>query len=312
MSFRIKFDRELALRVIPPALLFVAMIALWQLAVDREWVSKLILPPPLEVVESVWDLVTGDVVWDNAYATTYETIAGFLLGSGLGIVLAVACSLSLLLRRMIYPYAVALQVTPRIAIAPMLVAWLGFGYGPKIVLAATICFFPVFLNALTGMAAADRESQEMFRSLGASRVRTFLHLRLPAALPVTFAGLKTALTLALIGAVVGEFITGDKGLGLLLQQYSYQGEMGLAFAVLLFLTFIGFVLYGLMEYLDVALVFWSHDSRMSARTRKRNNRDRKNVADGRGRVGAVEPLPGAAHTDADQAQEQLKKEESQR
>jgi NitT/TauT family transport system permease protein len=272
--------RLLVAQVIPPLLLFVALIALWELAVSDEWISSLILPHPWEVVEGFSELVSGEVLWPNLRATAWEIIAGFLLGSGAGIALAVACALSVVARRTIYPYVVALQVTPRIALAPMLVAWLGFGDSPKIVLAATICFFPVFLNALTGMAAAEREAQEMFRSLGASRTRTFLHLRLPAALPVTFAGLKTALTLAMIGAVVGEFITGDKGLGLLLQRYSYQGEMGLAFAVLLILTLIGFVLYGFMEYLDRILIFWSHESRMSARTRRRQKRDQKSATKG--------------------------------
>lgn len=261
--------RDRVVRSIPALLLFVALIALWQIAVDNEWVSALILPGPWEVVTAFGDLVTGPLMWDNFWATTYETVAGFLLGALLGVVLAFAASMSTILRQMIYPYVVALQVTPRIALAPLIIAWVGFGYTPKIILAVTLVFFPVFINALTGMVAADRDAVEMFRSMGASRWQTFVHLRLPSALPVTFAGLKTGMTLALIGAIVGEFIAADKGLGLVLQQFSYQVAIDSAMAVLLVLTLLGFVLYLLMEWLDRAVVFWSHDPRMAVRTRRR-------------------------------------------
>jgi NitT/TauT family transport system permease protein len=264
--------RDALIRAIPAILFFIALITLWQLAVSNEWVSALILPGPWEVVTAFWDLVTGDLIWSNFWATTWETVAGFILGSIIGIVLAVAASMSQILRQMIYPYVVALQVTPRIALAPLIIAWAGFGYTPKIILAITLVFFPVFINALTGMVAADRDAVEMFRSMGASRWQTFVHLRLPSALPVTFAGLKTGMTLALIGAIVGEFIAADKGLGLLLQQFSYQVAIDSAMGVLLVLTIMGFVLYLFMELLDRALVFWSHDSRMAVRTRRRVSR----------------------------------------
>lgn len=269
MRARGRSTRDALVRSIPAVVLFVALIALWEIAVNKEWVSALILPGPGEVITAFWELITGDLLWTNFWATLYETVAGFVLGAALGVILAFAASMSTLLRQMIYPYVVALQVTPRIALAPLIIAWVGFGYTPKIILAMTLVFFPVFINALTGMAAADRDAVEMFRSMGASRWQTFKHLRLPSALPVAFAGLKTGMTLALIGAIVGEFIAADKGLGLLLQQFSYQVAIDSAMAVLLVLTIMGFVLYLIMEWLDRALVFWSHDTRMAVRTRRR-------------------------------------------
>lgn len=267
--------RELALRVGAPLVFFVAVIALWEIAIAREWIDELILPRPWAIVVAFFELFENPRIGEHFFATLWETVAGFFVGAALGIVLAIASSLSTLMRQMLYPYVVALQVTPRIALAPIIIAWLGFGYTPKIVLAATIVFFPVFINALTGMVQVDREAVEMFRSMGASRTRTFLHLRLPNALPVTFAGLKTGLTLALIGAIVGEFISADKGLGLLIQQYSFQVNMAGAMAVLAMLTLMGFALYAVMEYLDRVLVFWSHDGRMAARSRRRAARAAK-------------------------------------
>lgn len=278
--------RDFALRVGAPLLFFVAFIALWQLAVTEGWVDELILPAPADLASAFGQLVTGSLVWPHFFATLWETVAGFIIGSALGILLAVASSLSVVLRQMLYPYVVALQVTPRIALAPIIIAWLGFGYTPKIVLAATIVFFPVFINALTGMVAVDREAVEMFRSMGASRRQTFLHLRLPSALPVTLAGLKTGVTLALIGAIVGEFISAEQGLGLLLQQFTFQVNMADAMAVLLLLTLMGFLLYGAMEYLDRALVFWSHDGRMTARTQRRARRAQRGGDEDAGKVDA--------------------------
>lgn len=261
--------KEFAVRVGAPLLFLAASLALWDFAVTRGWIDAIILPRPWDIVEAFFRLLGTDAIGGHFAATLWETVAGFLIGSGVGIALAIASAVSVVLRQMLYPYVVALQVTPRIALAPIIIAWLGFGYSPKIVLAATIVFFPVFINALTGMVSVDRDAIEMFRSMGASKRQTFLHLRLPSALPVTFAGLKTGLTLALIGAIVGEFISADKGLGLLIQTYSFQVNMASAMAVLILLTFMGFTLYGLMEYLDRVLVFWSHDNRMAARSRRR-------------------------------------------
>ena len=295
MMGRARSTREALVRSIPAVILFVALIALWELAVNNEWVSALILPGPGEVLSAFWELVTGDLMWTNFWATLYETVAGFVLGALLGVLLAFAASMSQILRQMIYPYVVALQVTPRIALAPLIIAWVGFGYTPKIILAMTLVFFPVFINALTGMVAADRDAVEMFRSMGASRWQTFKHLRLPSALPVTFAGLKTGMTLALIGAIVGEFIAADKGLGLLLQQFSYQVAIDSAMGVLLVLTIMGFLLYLIMEWLDRALVFWSHDPRMAVRTRRRIAKFEKQQSRHDRAVSAASDRSPAAH-----------------
>lgn len=259
----------------PPVVFLVFLIALWELALNQEWISDLILPRPAEVATSFVELIREGLLWEDTWATTYATLAGFFFAAVLGIGLAIVCGLWDLPRRALYPYIITLQVTPRIAIAPILIAWLGFGYTPKIVLAATIAFFPIFVNALTGMISVDRDSQEMFRSLGANRRQTFRHLMLPSSLPITFAGLKVGMTLALIGAVVGEFISADKGLGLLVQRFSSQLNMADAIAVVFVLTILGMTLYAVMEWADRAVCFWSHEKRLVARGKRRAARAEK-------------------------------------
>jgi NitT/TauT family transport system permease protein len=180
---------------------------------------------------------------------------------------------------MLHPYAIGLQVTPRIAIAPIIIAWAGFGYSSKIWIAAIIAFFPVYVNALTGILTVDEDSREMFRSLGASKWQTFTRLMVPSSLPVMFAGLKTASGLALVGAVVGEFISAQRGLGVLVQQFSYQLAVDDAFAIIFVLMLLGLLLYGVMEWIERATVFWLHDKRLVARSKRRAARARRRRRD---------------------------------
>jgi NitT/TauT family transport system permease protein len=257
---------------------FGVLIGIWALAAAREWVSPRILPPPGDVWSSFWNLVDTGILWDHLGITMWEVFAGFVLGSLGGFLIAVGAALWTPFRQLVYPYMVALQVTPRVAIAPLLFIWLGFGTQPKIVLAATIGFFPVFINTLTGLMMVDGEAQELFRSLGASKRQEFFRLRLPSAMPVIFAGLKTAISLALIGAIVGEFVSAERGLGLLIQRFSFQLNTDAAYAVLLTLTAIGLVLYGLMELLDRYVVFWNRDDRMHKRSQRMATRHERRTS----------------------------------
>ncbi|HEX6583415.1 MAG TPA: ABC transporter permease subunit, partial [Thermoleophilaceae bacterium] len=189
---------RLARRLWPPLVFLVLLIALWEFALAVEYVDETILPHPKDIVVSFWELIRSDFVWDDIGATLWESVAGFGLGAALGLALAIPSGLSPVMRQMLNPYAVALQVTPRIAIAPLIIAWAGFGYNSKIWIAAIIAFFPVYVNALTGILTVDEDSREMFRSLGASKWQTFMRLMVPSSLPIMFAGLKTAAGLALV------------------------------------------------------------------------------------------------------------------
>jgi NitT/TauT family transport system permease protein len=273
--------QRLARRLWPPLLFLVILVALWELALAVDYVSETILPPPQDIVVSFWELIRSDFVWDDVAATLWESVAGFALGAALGLALAIPSGLSPVMRQMLNPYAVALQVTPRIAIAPLIIAWAGFGYNSKIWIAAIIAFFPVYVNALTGILTVDEDAREMFRSLGASRRQMFMRLMVPGSLPVMFAGLKTAAGLSLVGAVVGEFISAERGLGVLVQQFSSQLAIADAFAVILMLMLLGLLLYGVMEWLERTTVFWLHDGRLVARSRRRAARAERKLGKAR-------------------------------
>jgi len=273
-------------RVFLPLILLVVLIFAWDLVVRFGVVSEFILPAPADVVLSFISLGGSAFLWENAWVTTYETVGGFLLGSTLAFAIAVISGMSPLFNHMVSPYMIAFQVTPRVAIAPILIAWLGFGPEPKIALAAAICFFPVYINTLTGIQSVDSESLDLYRSLRASRWQTLRQLVLPSTLPVTFAGLKTAMTFALIGAIVGEFVSAQEGMGVLIKQFSFQLNTPAAFAVLLYLTLLGLALYLVMEWIDYRLVFWEHDRRLDRKTasyqqgRRRKDTQPRNLSNG--------------------------------
>ncbi|SLN65249.1 ABC transporter permease [Roseisalinus antarcticus] len=250
-------------------LVFSIFIGIWEAAVQFNWVSALILPSPFAVVVAWWDLsISRGLIWSHFGVTLTEVLVGFSVGASFGVTIAVLSVLSATFRRLVSPYMVALQVTPRIAIAPIIVAWLGFGMEPKMAIAAIICFFPIFINSLTGLMQVDEESLEMFKSMRASRWLIFRHLQLPGAMPVIMAGFKTGISLALIGAIVGEFVSASEGLGVLIQRFSFQLQLPQAFACLIMLTVMGLLLYGTATFADRQIVFWRHEDLMTKISRR--------------------------------------------
>lgn len=270
-----KTPRRLFDAIAAPLAFLALIVLLWKVMLWEEVVSTTVIPHPEDVITSLVDLTQEGILWDDAAATLWESVAGFVLGAVLGLALAIPSALSNTMRKMLHPYAIGLQVTPRIAIAPIIIAWAGFGYSSKIWIAAIIAFFPVYVNALTGILTVDEDSREMFRSLGASKWQTFMRLMVPSSLPIMFAGLKTAAGLALVGAVVGEFISAQRGLGVLVQQFSYQLAVDDAFAVIFVLMIMGLLLYAVMEWIERVTVFWLHDKRLVARTKRRAARAAK-------------------------------------
>ena len=250
-------------------IVFVIFFSVWELAVRNEWVSRLILPSPIDVIFAWWDLaIVKALIWKHFFVTLTEVVVGFLLGASFGLLIAILSAMNVTFRRLISPYMVALQVTPRIAVAPIIVAWLGFNMEPKIAIAAIICFFPIFINSLTGLLQADDERLEMFESMRASRWQIFRHLQLPGAMPVIMAGFKTGISLALIGAIVGEFVSASVGIGVLIQRFSFQLLLPEAFACLIMLTVMGLLLYGTATFADRRVIFWKSDDLVTKSARR--------------------------------------------
>lgn len=257
-------------RALPHFALFALIIGLWELAVRAGIINSIMVPPPSAIGAAIVDLyfVKG-TIYKHFFITLTESVVGFIIGAGIAVMLALGSSLSELFKRYVSPYAIVLNVTPAIALTPVIIAWFGYGIGSKIALAAVISFFPVFVNTLTGLTQVDHEREELFRSLGASHTQIFRKLRVPLALPLFFAGLKIGLTTALIGAVVAEFAQATDGIGVLMSRFSFQLNMGASIAALLSMTVIGLILFYSMEFLDNRLVFWKREERRTAVSRAR-------------------------------------------
>jgi NitT/TauT family transport system permease protein len=160
------------------------------------------------------------------------------------------------IRYAIYPLVIAYQNTPQVALAPVFLTWFGFGLTSKIVMAATICFFPVLIAVVVGLQTVDEDGRRLMQSFGSSRWQTYRKLSLPSSLPYVFAGLKQGLALALIGAVVAEFVGASDGIGVLIGTFNVQLDVAMGFAAILALMLIGLILFGLAELIDRKVVFW--------------------------------------------------------
>jgi NitT/TauT family transport system permease protein len=188
--------------------------------------------------------------------TFYETLAGFVLGSAFGLVLGALIGQFPLLERTLYPYVVAFQTLPKVAIAPIIVIWFGYGVSSKIVITATIAFFPLLANTIVGLRAVPTEQIELMVAFTASRWQIFRKARLPQALPYIFVGLDVAIVLSVIGAIVGEFVGAQAGLGYLILQRNFNMDMAGVFAILIILSVMGIGLHMLVNAVQRRVVFW--------------------------------------------------------
>ena len=236
-------------------LLFVGLVGGWELAVRLFEIPKIVLPAPSAVAIALWTGMQGDFL-KHFGITFYETIAGFVLGSATGLILGALISQFKLLERTLYPYIVAFQTLPKVAIAPIIVIWFGYGVASKIVITATIAFFPLLANTIVGLRAAPQEQIELLVAFTASRWQVFRLARLPQALPYIFVGLDVAIVLSVIGAIVGEFVGAQAGLGYLILQKNFNMDMAGVFAILIVLSAMGVGLHLLVNAVQRRVVFW--------------------------------------------------------
>jgi putative hydroxymethylpyrimidine transport system permease protein len=245
-----------------PALLVLAMLAVWEAGVRAFEVPHYILPAPSEVLET---LVTQRAVFLRQGAVTaLEVLAGGLLGVAVGLVLGLALFFSPALEKALYPLLVTSQNVPVFAIAPLLVVWFGYGLWSKVVMAAIIVFFPITLAMLGGLQRTDPDLLRLFRTMGATPVQVLFKLRLPAALPALFAGLRLSAVYSTIGAVIGEWVGAGAGLGYLMLSANAQLRIATVFGAIACLTPIGLGLLGLVTWLERRLLPWQHVSREDA------------------------------------------------
>ncbi len=239
-----------------PLLVFVAFISGWELLVGTLAIPNIILPPPSAVARSLWSsVISGEMLW-HFVVTMYEVLAGFVLGSVLGLLLGFAIALSPLAERLFYPYVIAFQTVPKVALAPIIVIWFGYGVTSKVIITATIAFFPLLANAIMGLRSAPLDQIDMMTAYTANRWQVFRMVRLPQALPYIFVGLDVAIVLSVIGAIVGEFVGSKSGLGYLIMQKNFTFDMSATFAVLIVLSLMGVGLHKIISQIQRRIVFW--------------------------------------------------------
>ncbi len=260
-------------RALTHAAIFISLIGLWEAASRLGWLDPLFYPRPSDILVSFWLIYVqnGNVGW-NLYVTLGLVLAGWVAGSVLGVGLGALVGFNPLVRRFLKPYVIVLEATPRIAVAPLLIAALGFGAPSKIAIIMLVCFFAPFINTLSGVVNVDPGRMELFRSLRASKLQVMRKLVLPDAVPVIMAGERLALTAALSGALVAEFIQRDQGIGSMILIYTRNLNMASAFACIFTLTIVGFLMFKGMELVDQRVAYWKNEAglkRVSDRRRAR-------------------------------------------
>jgi NitT/TauT family transport system permease protein len=228
----------------------------WEWYVTARNVSPLILPAPSKIAAALYDGIASGVLIDAFLFTLKEIVLGYLLSAVAAFVLGTLISQYRLVEATIYPYVVSLQTLPKIAIAPLILVWVGLGIESKIIIAALVSFFPMLVNTIVGLKSASADKLELMHALTASRAKTFFLVKLPEALPYIFAGLQIGIVLAVLGAIVGEFVGSKAGLGYLIIQMNFNLDVAGMFAVLVILGVMGVFLNFLISTLRRRIIFW--------------------------------------------------------
>jgi NitT/TauT family transport system permease protein len=236
-------------------LIYLLLLILWETCTRIFKVPGWILPAPSAIMAAAIDWAPD--LFYNSYVTLRETVLGFALALVISVPLAVIIAFTVTLRRLVYPILLGLQSVPKVALAPLVILWLGIGSWPKIVIVILVCFFPILVNVVAGFEAVPKAMLDLMHSLRASQSAIFRRLRVPIATPYLFTGCKIAITFAVIGAVISEFVAAQEGLGYLILISTAQSQTPLAFAAIIVLTVMSVVLFYAIELLEKRFVTWT-------------------------------------------------------
>jgi NitT/TauT family transport system permease protein len=248
------------LRWLPSVVLLAVILVSWQYVPGLVGAKAFIFPPLSAVVERLTTVETLTLYLSTAWVTTYEALIGLAAGLVLGVLIGFLLGTFAGVRRALYPYLVALQALPKVAIAPLFVIWFGFGLAPKVLVVVMLAFFPILVNTMSGVMSIDQDKVDLFRSLGATRWQSWRQLLFPWSLPGIFAGLEVAAVLALLGAIVAEFVNANEGLGVVLQQQQNAYDTAGVFAVLIILSAIGLLMNLAIRLVRRWALAWSASS----------------------------------------------------
>ncbi|HMS81707.1 MAG TPA: ABC transporter permease [Burkholderiaceae bacterium] len=249
-------NRDRLLRIGGPILLFVLLITAWETGVRVFQIQQMILPRPMQVVDALVAGFANGTFQKHLAVTGKEVLFGYLLGVTLGIAFGAAIALSRTTEVLLYPYLLALQTMPKIALAPLMMIWVGFGIESKILITMIVAIFPVLVNVIVGLRSVEPDRIALIRSLKGGTWAEFVWVRLPSAAPYIFAGMKTAVVLSLLGAIAAEFVGAEAGLGYLMSQLMFRLDTPGVFAILVLLGAIGVLLFLFADWLHRKIVFW--------------------------------------------------------
>jgi len=224
-----------------PAAFLIILLLVWQVVVDQGIIEKYILPSPVDTLVTFFEILPG--LKPHIIITLKEAFTGFFIAICFSIVLAVLMDNFKLLRKAVYPLLVVSQTIPIIALAPLFVIWFGFGPLPKVIVVVLVCFFPIVVSLLDGLNSVDVDMLNMLRSMGAGRIQTFRLLKFPAALVNFFSGLRIAATYSIMGAVIGEWLGGEGGLGVYMLRVKHSFALDKMFAVILLIVILSMLLF---------------------------------------------------------------------
>ena len=253
---RSPFWSRLSGRLVSP-LFAVVLIAYWELHVHIFDIDALLLPPPSKIAIAFWNGMASGLFLNHFATTVFRALSGFAIAALFGVALGTLICQFRIVERTVYPWVVALQTVPKIAIAPLILVWCGYGSLSKIVTATLVAFFPVLVNTIIGLRSCEQGKLDLMRSLKASRWQTFRMVELPNALPFIFAGLSVAVVFSILGALVGEFVGSKDGIGFLILDANYQLNIPRVFALLILLAFYGVGCHLLLQLAHRRLVFWN-------------------------------------------------------
>jgi NitT/TauT family transport system permease protein len=243
-------------RGLKTALTLVALVVVWEISCRLFHIPSFLIPSPSSVALRLYE--KRELYVFHGAVTLYETALGFFLAVGFGLVAAAIIVMLPRLRDIVMPILLIAQIVPKVAVAPLLLIWFGYGLLPKVLIAFLVAFFPIVVNGASGLLSVQKELLDLGSSLEATHWQTFWKFRLPAAIPEILSGMKVAITLAVVGAVIGEFVGGSAGLGYLIMVANQDADTAFAFASIFLLSVLGLVLYLGVEVAEYALTPWNN------------------------------------------------------
>ena len=238
-----------------PVVFQLIILFIWQISIDKWKIPQYILPSPKEIIITLVDIFPS--ITKHIYATLYEALVGFIISILVALVLAILMDNVKLIKKCLYPILVVSQTIPIIAIAPLFVIWFGFGLLPKIIVVVLVCFFPIVISLIDGLESVDKDMINLLKTMGASKFQIFTLVKLPASTVNFFSGLRIAATYSIMGAVIGEWLGGDKGLGVYMIRAKNSYALDKVFAVIIVIVMLSMALFGLLYLLQHFFTPWS-------------------------------------------------------